>query len=204
MDVTIRSNGVKRRARQPIALPPANDVVALLEHGADAPAVGAVDLRRRLWIPLEFSRFGPGMPMPTCPVELTQKMAFAVGFDVQDPDSGDVIPHASETNFRRGKLYLGDFVLNGENAYGADTRSSLDIRTIAGGGIVICGMNDALNLVLMVRLSESALGSNSRVVRRDGSPLTVNLTDISAEPVVAERLRTIERDSLGNECQAVP
>jgi hypothetical protein len=206
MEVRIRSGRITRRARQPVALPPGNDVLALLEQGVGTPALGAMDMAHRLWIPLDFAGFGSGEPMPGCPIELTRKVAFAVGLSIKGVDSDEVIPHASSTNFRRGKLYFGDFLLNGENAYGEDTLSSLDIRTLKGGGVVICGMNDALSLVLMLRLKESALGPRSLIlpVVRDGSPLPVELTNISGEPVVADQLRTVTRDSFGNECVAVP
>jgi hypothetical protein len=204
MDITIRSAGSVRRARRPIALPPANDVVTMLEDGSDASVLGAVDAARRLWIPLEFSGLGPGMPMPTCPVELTQKTAFAIKLVPTLIDSDDVIPHASYTNMRKGKLFFGDFLLNGVNVYGEDTRAALEVREFERGAAIICGMNDALSLVLMIRLKESALGPRSRVlpVVQDGSPLPIELANISGEPVVASKLRTVTHDSFGNRCAA--
>lgn len=204
MDITIRSTGSIRRARGTVALPPANDVLSLLEDGIDAAVLGAVDASQRLWIPLEFSGLGPGMPMPTCLVELTQKTAFALRLvpDPSEPD--DVIPHGSFTNLRKAKLYFGDFLLNGINVYGQDTHSSLDVREFKKGAAIICGMNDALSLVLMIRLKESALGPRSRIlpIVQDGSPLPIELANISGEPAVANQLRTVTRDSFGNECTA--
>ncbi|MEW6268058.1 MAG: hypothetical protein AB1689_02025, partial [Thermodesulfobacteriota bacterium] len=206
MEITIRSPRKTRRARQPVALPPANDVLEMLEHGSDVSALGAVDRSRRLWIPLEFSRFGPGMPMPTCPVELTQKTAFAVKLVPTETDSDDVLPHASYTNVRKARLYFGDFLLNGINVYGEDALVSFDVREFKEGAAIVCGLNDALSLVLMVPLKESALGPSSRIVPlvADGSPLPIRLANISAEPVVASELRTVTHDSFGNQCPAPP
>lgn len=206
MDVTIRSASSVRRARRPVALPPGNDVLGMLEHGLDATALGAVDQSRRLWIPLEFSGFGPGMPMPMCPVDLTQKTAFAVQLTPTAPDTDDVIPHATFTNMRKGKLFYGDFLLNGINVYGGETGSRLDVREFRKAAVVICGMNDALSLVLMVRLKESAFGPRSKILStiKDGSPLPIQLTNVSAEPAVANHLETVTEDSFGNACAPLP
>jgi hypothetical protein len=206
MEITIRSAGSGRRARRPVALPPANDVLTLLEGGIDATAYGTMDAARRLWIPVEFSGLGSGMPMPTCPVELTRKMAFAIKLVPDEVDSDDLIPHASYTNMRKGKLYFGDFLLNDVNVYGEEARGSFDVREFKRGAAILCGRNDALSLVLMIRLQESALGPRSRVLPhvRDGSPLPIRLANISAEPVVADKLRTVTHDSFGNQCPAPP
>lgn len=204
VEITITGGGSTRRAHKPVALPPGNDVVTMLEHGLDGTALGAVDAARRLWIPLEFSGLGPGMPMPTCPVELTQKTAFAVKLSPSEPDTDDVIPNASFTNIRKGKLFFGDFLLNGIDVYGEDTSASLDVREFQKGAVVICGMNDALSLVMMIRLKEAALGPKSRIlpVVKDGSPLPIELANISAEPAIANQLQTVTHDSFGNECAA--
>ena len=205
MDITIRTGGVTRRARRPVALPPGNDVLTMLEHGHDVTALGAIDAARRLWIPLEFAGFGPGMPMPTCPVELTQKTAFAVRLVPTLQDADDVIPHASHTNMRKARLYFGDFLLNGINVYGEDTGSALDVREL-NRNAVVCGMNDALSLVMMVRLKESAFGPRSRVlpIVKDGSPLPITLANVSAEAVVANQLAAATEDSFGNQCAPPP
>ena len=205
MDITVRTANVVRRARRPVALPPSNDVVAMLESGADVTLLGAVDATRRLWIPLEFAGLGPGMPMPTCPVELTQKTAFAVRLVPTLPDVDDVLPHASYNNMRHAKLFFGDFLLNGANVYGENTGSALDVREL-NRAAVICGMNDALSLVLMVRLKESALGPRSRIVPliKDGSPLPIELANISGEPAVANQLSVATEDIFGNRCAPRP
>lgn len=201
MDVVVRSGARVRRARRVVALPPGNDVLALLASGVDATALGAVDRARRLWIPLEFAGFGPGMPMPSCPVELTQKTAFAVRLVPTEVDVDDVLPHASYNNLRQGKLYFGDFLLNGINVYGEDTGSTLDVRELNRAAIV-CGLNDALSLVLMVRLNESALGPHSRILPlvADGAPLPLELANVSGEPAIASRLASATEDSFGNRC----
>jgi hypothetical protein len=205
MDITIRTGQVARRARRPVALPPSNDVLTMLEHGHDVTVLGALDAARRLWIPLEFSGLGPGMPMPTCPVELTQKTAFAIRLAPTLPDVDDVIPHASHTNMRKARLFFGDFLLNAVNVYGEDTGSSLDVREL-NRNAVICGMNDALSLVMMVRLKEAASGPRSRVlpIVKDGSPLPITLANVSAEPVVANQLAAATHDSFGNQCAPRP
>lgn len=201
MEITVRTASSVRRARRPVALPPGNDVLTMLEHGVDVAVYGAVDAARRLWIPLEFSGLGPGMPMPMCPVELTQKTAFAVRLVPTLVDTDDVLPHASYNNMRHAKLYFGDFLLGGVNVYGEDTGSSLDVREL-NRAAVICGMNDALSLVLMVRLKESALGPSSRIlpVVKDGSPLPMQLANVSGEPAVANQLGSATEDSFGNRC----
>lgn len=206
MDIVVHSADVVRRARVPVALPPANDVVTMLEHGMDATALGAVDATRHLWIPLDFAGFGPGMPMPTCPVQLTQKTAFAVRLVPSAPDSDDVLPSASLTNVRKGKLYFGDFLLNGIDVYGEDTGNALDVREFRQGAVIVCGRNDALSLVLMIRLKESALGPRSQVlpVVKDGSPLPIQIANVSAEPAVANQLSTATQDSFGNACAPRP
>lgn len=201
MDVLVRSGARVRRARRVVALPPGNDVLSLLASGVDATALATVDRSRRLWIPLEFAGLGPGMPMPSCPVELTQKMAFAVRLVPTEVDVDDVLPHASYTNLRRGKLYFGDFLLNGINVYGEDTGSTLDVRELNRAAI-ICGLNDALSLVLMVRLNESALGPRSRIlpVVEGGAPLPLELANVSGEPAIASQLASAAEDSFGNRC----
>jgi hypothetical protein len=201
MDVTVRTGNVVRRGRRPVALPPANHVLTMLEHGHDVTALGAVDAAGRLWIPLEFSGFGPGMPMPMCPVELTQKTAFAVRLVPTLTDIDDFLPHVSYANMRNAKLFFGDFLLNGINVYGEDTGSALDVREL-NRAAVICGMNDALSLVLMVRLKESAMGPRSRVlpIVKDGSPLPIEMANVSGEPVVANQLAAATEDSFGNQC----
>lgn len=201
IDVLVRSGARVRRAHRVVALPPGNDVLTLLASGVDAIALATVDGARRLWIPLEFAGLGPGMPMPSCPVELTQKMAFAVRLVPTEVDVDDVLPHASYSNLRQGKLYFGDFLLNGINVYGEDTGSSLDVRELNRAAI-ICGLNDALSLVLMVRLNESALGPHSRILPlvRDGAPLPLELANVSGEPAIASRLARATEDSFGNRC----
>jgi hypothetical protein len=201
MDITVRSGKRVRRARRVVALPPGNDVLALLQSGVDATALATVDEARRLWIPLEFGGLGPGMPMPMCPVELTQKTAFAVRLVPDEIDVDDVLPHASYTNLRKAKLFFGDFLLNGVNVYGWDTGSTLDVRELNRAAIV-CGLNDALSLVLMVRLNESALGPTSRIlpVVKDGKPLPLALANVSGEPAIASQLQNATEDSFGNRC----
>jgi hypothetical protein len=205
VDITIRSAKRVRRARRVVALPPGNDVLALLESGVDATALATVDEARQLWIPLEFAGMGPGMPMPMCPVELTQKTAFAVRLVPDEIDVDDILPHASYTNLRKAKLYFGDFLLNGINVYGEDTGSTLDVREL-GRAAIVCGLNDALSLVLMVRLNESALGPTSRIlpVVKDGKPLPLALANVSGEPAIASQLANATEDSFGNRCAPRP
>lgn len=205
VDITVRSGKRVRRARRIVALPPANDVLTLLESGADVTALATVDKARQLWIPLEFSGLGPGMPMPMCPVDLTQKTAFAVRLVPDQIDVDDILPHASYTNLRKAKLYFGDFLLNGVNVYGEDTGSTLDVREF-GRAAIVCGLNDALSLVLMVRLNESALGPTSRIlpVVKDGKPLPLALANVSGEPAIASQLQNATEDSFGNRCAPRP
>jgi hypothetical protein len=202
MDVNIRSAGGAWRATKPVALPPGNDVVGMLAQGNDVTAFGAVDDTRRLWIPLEFAGFGPGMPMPMCPMELTQKTAFAVKLTPSATDDDDVMPNASLTNMRKGKLYFGDFLMNGVDVYGEDSGTTLDVRQFRKGAVIICGLNDAMSLVMMIKLKESALGPKSKVVPvvKDGSPLPIPLANISAET----DLQTVTTDTFGNQCAPRP
>lgn len=146
------------------------------------------------------------MPMPTCPVDLTQKIAFAVTLVPNKAQPDDVLPHASYTNLRKAKFYFGDFLLNGINVYGGDANVSFNVRELNRGAAIICGLNDALSLVAMVPLKESALGPRSQILPyvADGSPLPLRLANVSAEPMIADELGSITHDSFGNQCAAPP
>ncbi|HZR81636.1 MAG TPA: hypothetical protein VFD92_11110 [Candidatus Binatia bacterium] len=200
--VRISTGGrVLDRINRPVVLPPANDVVDLVEHGTAAQLATAVDAVGNMWIPVHFSRFGSADPMPFCPAPITPKMAFAVGVSVSNGDP-NVIPYTSFAQIRNSRVFLGDFAIDGQNVYGEPLDITLDVRPLRGGGLALCAMNDAIDLVIMLPLKWGATLRGSPVLPliRDGSPYVIHLRDVSADPVVAAGLHTIRTDGFGSAC----
>jgi hypothetical protein len=199
--VVRRGDTVVVHAKRPIVLPPMNDVQQLVSAGSEAEVLGAVDRSGRLWIPLTFGGYGPGEPMPECPAEMTPIVAFTTELSFRKGD-GQFVPHASIANLRSTRLYLGDFVLFGENLYGRKISGALDVNHFGGANLTVCSLNDTLELVLMMRLRESAFNPQSEVLRivRDGSPLTLKLRNASADAEIAPLLPQVTQDSFRNGC----
>jgi hypothetical protein len=128
-------------------------------------------------------------------------VAFAVDFSIRKGD-GQAIPHATIAGIGRNRLFLGDFAFSDLNLYGLKM-AGLKMKRLKGKGYALCAMNDTFQLVLMVPLSKRAVRPGSEIlpVVSDGSPVVVRLRNISADPVVAPILPTVERDDLGVLCQ---
>ena len=187
-----------------VILPPMNDVRALATQGYEAELLAAVDRRGSIWIPLGFSGFGgEGESLPACPTELTPVTAFAVDLSLKKDDDL-ALPYVSFGTLKKNVLYLGDYLLFGENMYGNPLSTKLDVSPLAGHGIVLCALNDAIQLVVMFRLKNPALGKKSVLLPlvTDGSPVTVKLENISAE--VAPVLERVQSDAISSSCYQTP
>ena len=67
---------------------------------------------------------------------------------------------------------------------------------------MLCGLNDALQLVVMFQLKNPALGDKSTLLElaRDGSPINVKMENVSLDPDVAAKLEAAEYDSAHLPC----
>ncbi len=138
--------------RHLVALPPANDVRALVDGAAQQGALATMDTRGAIWIPVQFSSYGTMMkPMMTCPGTFTPKRAFGVGVTVRAiPSFVKNAPPAYPPlrSLRRVDVFLGDFLINGVNYYGMAVGKLPVFRVPRGYGIKVCGVNDAVDLAL--------------------------------------------------------
>jgi hypothetical protein len=182
----------------PVILPPMNDLRALSEQNGEVEAFGAVDFNENLWVPFNFGGFGSGMPMPSCPAEMTPIVGFAADFGLKGGDD-QLVPHASFVKLKKTKLFLGDFDVFGVNLYGTKLRTLLDVTQIRRGAFTVCGLNDTLELVMMIPLKEGASRAHSKLPS-DGSPIPLKFRNISADPDAAAVLSRITEDSAENPC----
>jgi hypothetical protein len=184
-------------------LPPFNDIRALTEQGSDVELLATTDFTgRRMWIPFSFGGFGIGDPM--CSTLLTPITAFAVDFTLRRGED-ELMPHLTFTDLKKTKLFLGDYEVWDKNLYGMKFASLKNIRHLRNGaGLAICTLNDTMDLVMMVRLQQAARGPNSEImpIVRDGSPFTVKLRNISADPAVSAELSSITTDAFSSPCPA--
>jgi hypothetical protein len=184
-----------------VALPPAANVAQIVA-GVDQDAMAALDARGALWIPIEFSGYGPTeIPMPNCPSMYIPLSAFAVAVDVR-ANGGGTETYPPLRAARRADVYLGDFIVFGENAYGHRQSRMSFFRMPRGFGLGICAINDAVDLVLRVagRSRWARPGSQFAQWVKDSRPLRISLRDVSAQEDVKLELGTISFDSFGNYC----
>jgi hypothetical protein len=188
-----------------VALPPANDVSALMDGGA-RDALATLDRRGALWIPLSFSRLGVmPMPMPGCPdnAVFTHVNAFAVGIDVRANGTPDEQPsYPPLRSVRRADVYVGDFLGNGGNVYGSWVHRMPLLRIPRGFGVSVCGLNDAVHLVLRARGRRRWAEPASAFAgwMPDSQPLSVALAEVTAEEDVSTELGSMQFDGFGTEC----
>jgi hypothetical protein len=185
-----------------IILPPMNDVHEVAEEGAAVEVLAAMDAAGRLWIPLSFTDFGTGgSSLPECPTELTPVTAFAIDFSLKKSDD-EAIPYVSFGQLKKNRLFLGDYLLFGLNMYGNKLQSKLDVSPTNGKGVLMCAKNDAIQLVVMVGLTNPAVGDRSELLElaRDGSPLVVKIENISTDPEVVPYLESATYDSFSLPC----
>jgi hypothetical protein len=140
------------------------------------------------------------MQKPMCPVVMTPVVAFGVGLSLESDDPNR-LPYASLPILRKTKVYLGDFRVEEFDIYGTELGQSMDVRI--HGGLTICELNDAVDLVLMVSLRGTARSTRSviRPMVQDGSPYPVKLRHVIAGDPTAPELPELRRDSFGNRCR---
>lgn len=190
--------------RDLVALPPSNDVTALLE-GEDAQQVvyGALGANGDLWVPASFH--GKDMPMPGCPGDVLMPLRVEIGgAEVQ----GMVAKrNAPLSRIRRVSLYFGDFTMNGFDFYGAQSPQRIPLTHIAGSrGVSLCLMNDAIDLVLRVKGSRSwarAKRSPFANVVADATPVAMRLRASRPMPDKAQS-PWVTADSFGGTCETSP
>ena len=138
--------------RHLVALPPATDVGALVGGASQQGALATMDTRGDIWIPIQFSSYGTvQMPMMSCPGTFTPKRAFGVGVTVRSTPTfmTDARPaYPPFRSLRRVDVMLGDFLVNGIDYYGMKVGKLPIFRVPRGWGIKVCGLNDAVDLVL--------------------------------------------------------
>jgi len=194
-------------SRHLVALPPDNDVRDIVLTGGTRDALATLDVRGDVWIPLQFRNFGVAqMDMPGCPLtDFIHKTAFAVGVNVR-ANMGETAEFASYPPFRsirRADVFLGDFDVDGFNAYGADLERRLPLLRIPRGfGVSICALNDAVNLVVRARGKRrwARAGSGFSAWVAGSEPLAVTIADVTAEPITLDMLRSLPFDSFGTSC----
>jgi hypothetical protein len=127
--------------RHLVALPPPTDVAALVSGASQQGALATMD-----------SRGGTvQMPMMSCPGTFTPKRAFGVGVTVRSTPTfmTDARPaYPPFRTLRRVDVMLGDFLVNGIDYYGMKVGKLPIFRVPRGWGIKVCGLNDAVDLVL--------------------------------------------------------
>jgi hypothetical protein len=194
--------------RHLVALPPSNDVAAMVAGADQVNALATLDTRGDIWIPVQFSGFGSmDKPMPQCPGQFIPVTAFGVTLDLPRPQlahNGEIsIRYLPLRTIHRLTSYLGDFVVDGVNYYGTSASNYLRvIRVPHEWAIAICGTNDAADLVL--RASGRPTWTRHYSVFADrmisSQPLDIVITNVTADPSANARLRTLRRDAFGSEC----
>jgi hypothetical protein len=203
---------VVRRGTQPmfdayrqLILPPMNDIGALTADGYEVEAYGTLEKSTRLWVPLSFRSFGtdPDGGLAQCPTELTPVTAFALGLELKKGED-QALPYVSVGSLKKNKLFLGDYLLFGENMYGNKLQTKLAVVPQAEHGVVLCSLNDALELIVMVNLQNPALHDKSELLPlvQSGSAIPIKVHNISAE--VEPYLETAETDSVSQPCYIMP
>jgi hypothetical protein len=112
------------------------------------------------------------------------------------------LPYVSFGQLKNNRLFLGDYVVFGLNMYGNKLQTKLDPSPGTGHEVVLCGLNDALQLVVMFQLKNPALGDKSTLLElaRDGSPIIVKMENVTLDPQVAAKLESAEYDSAHLPC----
>jgi hypothetical protein len=138
--------------RHLVGLPPSTDVGKLIAGDTQQGALATMDTRGALWIPVQFSAYGPMQkPMPMCPGTFIPVTAFNIGVTVRAIPSGMPDAEPSYPPFRalrRVDLFLGDFLVDGTNFYGMRVGRLPVFRVPRGFGMKVCGVNDAVDLVM--------------------------------------------------------
>ncbi len=188
--------------RRLVGLPPSTDVGRLISGGSEQGALATMDTRGSLWIPVQFSAYGPmEKPMPMCPGTFIPLTAFNVGVTVRAIPRGISDTEPSYPPFRalrRVDLFLGDFLVNGENYYGMRVGKLPVFRAPRGFGIKVCGVNDAVDLVM--RAPGWTRWARPWSVFRDWMPSSKPLEIVLSETGDAGALEASGLDTFGEEC----
>lgn len=188
-----------------VALPPANDVQALLQGGGAQTALATLDTQGSVWIPVQFSGLGvSNVQMPNCPMLLVPITTFTVGITVRtNPHDRPPLP-TSYPPFRGLEgvdLFLGDLFLGTTNYYGMNAGKLNVFRIPRGWGIRICAVNDTVDLVLRARGWQrwAKPWSDFATWMPDSQPLQIVLSNLSANPP-PQNPPANPKDALGVEC----
>jgi hypothetical protein len=190
-------------SRHLVALPPAVDVGAATS-GQALNAYATLDVNGDMWMPVSFSAYGPmAKPMPMCPGVFIPITAVNVGITVrQVPSSvgGGVPSYPYLRGLKRVDLYMGDFVVNGYNAYGSRVGRLPVFRIPRGWGIKVCGLNDAAEFVMKAKGSRrwARPWSPFAGTMANSTPLAIDFRDFSADPTVTTRPGGL--DAFGQQC----
>jgi hypothetical protein len=183
-----------------VALPPATDVAKIMA-GHEQEVLATLDARGSLWVPIEFYGFGEtDMEMPGCESLFTPLGAFVVGVSVRASSATSLPPLRG---VRRADLYLGDFLIDGGNAYGQRLPNTIKFNRMPRGfGVCVCGANDAVDLVMRVRGRRrwAQRGSGFADWVWASTPLRITLSDAAGDPDVHDDLADVRFDSFGNPC----
>lgn len=186
--------------RHLIALPPPNDVAGIVSGAQQQVALATMDARGSIWVPVRFAGFGRSdMPMPGCESEYTPVTALTVGVSVRvQPDAvpDPVFSYAPFRAIDKVDLFLGDFVVANRNYYGMRWGRVGVSRIPRGWGMRICGVNDAVDLVLRARgyLRWARPWSNFATWMEASRPLEISLDQLAAGDVSGNK------DAFGAEC----
>ena len=189
-------------ARHLVALPPATSVGALVAGEIQQGAQATMDTRGSIWIPVEFSAYGVMQkPMMMCPGQFIPLTAFTVGVTVRSTPILTDDPTPSYPPLKALKtmdVFLGDFLIDGTDYYGLGVGQVPVQRIPRGWGISVCGINDAVDIVLRARGSArwAKPWSGFAAWMPNSRPLQIALTDMSA----SQDLESITVDAFGEVC----
>ena len=189
-----------------VALPPANDVQALLQGGSEQAALATLDAQGSVWIPVQFAGLGvSSVPMPNCPMLLVPITSFTVGISVRTaPHQRPPLPvtYPPFRGLEGVDLFLGDLFLGTTNYYGMNAGQLRVFRIPRGWGIRICAVNDAVDVVLRARGWQrwARPWSDFSVWMPDSQPLEIVLNNLSANPPPLDPPANPKSDAFGVEC----
>jgi len=191
-------------ARHLVALPPATSVGALVTGELQQGAQATMDTHGAIWIPVEFSAYGVVQkPMMMCPGQFIPLTAFTVGLTVRSTPivmDGSIPTYPPLKALKTMDVFLGDFMIDGTDYYGLGVGHVPVQRIPRGWGIRVCGINDAVDIVLRARGSSrwAKPWSEFRAWMPNSQPLQIVLTDMSAGQNLDITPGTV--DAFGGEC----
>jgi hypothetical protein len=187
-----------------VALPPATSVGALIAGQIEQGAQATMDTHGAIWIPVEFSAYGVmSKPMMMCPGQFIPLTAFTVGVTVRStPIVMDGPPaYPPLRALKKMDVFLGDFRIDANDYYGLGVGHATVNPIPRGWGIRVCGINDAVDIVLRARGSArwAKPWSDFAVWMPGSQPLQIVLTDMSAQSNLQD-ITAGDVDAFGEEC----